>query len=226
MLLPVVGVQQFRKPTQAAPSPKIWTIGDSITLGQINNASSTVQWWQAGWRKWVYQHLLWMGFSPVMLGGIDDRLIGLADDVAGRWQNGLGGSSSAQWRDTHFATYNAALGATPDVITVALGANGTNVVSNGTAVGQVLDLAIAAYPAAKILCANRTPRWDQSSDVVNGQIATEVATRAAAGKLVTLVDQFAALTTADMPDGLHPDSDGYKKLGVVWSAAVMAAVSA
>ncbi|WP_344870027.1 hypothetical protein, partial [Deinococcus aetherius] len=47
-----------------------------------------------------------------------------------------------------------------------------------------------------------------------------VKTRADQGKKVAFVDVGAALTLADLADGVHPDAGGYSKLARVWYEAL------
>ena len=43
--------------------------------------------------------------------------------------------------------------------------------------------------------------------------------RADAGKKVSFVGMYGALTLADLYDGVHPNADGYFKMAQVWRAA-------
>ena len=47
-----------------------------------------------------------------------------------------------------------------------------------------------------------------------------VQSRAAAGKKVHLVDMYRAVSTADLPDGVHPNAAGYDKMAAAWFAAL------
>ena len=56
----------------------------------------------------------------------------------------------------------------------------------------------------------------------NAAIPGIVSSRAAAGKKVHLVDMYSAVTTADLPDGVHPNATGYDKMAAAWFAALRA----
>ena len=57
---------------------------------------------------------------------------------------------------------------------------------------------------------------DAAVDAYNAQVRAVVAKEQAAGKNVILSDNNAALTKADLADGVHPSEDGYAKLGMHW----------
>lgn len=200
-------------------TPVIWPVGDSITHGAVSNGVGGFS-YLGGWRRYVYQALVAGGRTPTMVGGLANASDGLAVGVAGTSHNGNNGSSSAQWVATFFATYQPGLAATPTIITLATGANDTDTVGSGQSVGQLIDLATAAYPLANVIVSTRTPQSGVSSSTINAQIATEVTTRIRAGKHVQLVDGFSVISTGDLSDGLHPSEVGYKRLGDMWVSAI------
>lgn len=214
-----LGYTSTYRATARGANAVIWTIGDSITRGAVPRGGAFI--YEGGWRRFPYQRLVALGRTPTMVGGLLNSADGLATSVAGTSHNGNNGSSAAQWVSSIYATYQPGLGATPTIITIALGANDSDTVGSGQSVGAVIDLAIASYPLANVLVATRTPTAAGSSSTINGQIAAEVTARIRAGKHVQLVDQFAAVATVDLPDGLHPASPVYKKLGDLWTNAIV-----
>ena len=57
--------------------------------------------------------------------------------------------------------------------------------------------------------------------VDNAALPAVVKARADQGRKVTLVDAGAALTPADLADGVHPNAGGYSKLAAVWERALL-----
>ncbi|WP_247660094.1 ricin-type beta-trefoil lectin domain protein, partial [Micromonospora sp. D75] len=54
----------------------------------------------------------------------------------------------------------------------------------------------------------------------NAALPGIVQSKVNAGKRVHLVDQYSALTTADLIDGIHPTATGYDKMAAVWYRAL------
>ena len=62
----------------------------------------------------------------------------------------------------------------------------------------------------------------QNQNVIsfNNQIPGIVQSKVSAGKPVYVVEMYNALTTADLIDGIHPNSNGYNKMADVWYNAI------
>ncbi|WP_374226721.1 ricin-type beta-trefoil lectin domain protein [Micromonospora sp. WMMB482] len=61
-------------------------------------------------------------------------------------------------------------------------------------------------------------RWLTAGGAPPGIVRSKVN----AGKRVHLVDQYSALATADLIDGIHPTATGYDKMAAVWYRALQA----
>ena len=87
-----------------------------------------------------------------------------------------------------------------------------------------LDHITAAVPAADVFVATIIPLASSSSEAAartfNAAVPGIVQGKVNSGKRVHLVDMHAALTTADLTDGIHPTADGYDKMAATWYAAV------
>lgn len=80
---------------------------------------------------------------------------------------------------------------------------------------------VASIPpeSSQIIQPNNVDRAQLASDL-NVQIKTRVQARIGAGKKVIWADVNAALTVADLRDGIHPTVDGYAKIAGVWQQAL------
>jgi lysophospholipase L1-like esterase len=83
----------------------------------------------------------------------------------------------------------------------------------------------ALRPMTKILLSTipptSRPAWNIQVAKYNMAIRQMVRTRAATGQPIWLVEGGTSLTPADLEDGVHPDSCGYRKLARAWYAALV-----
>jgi lysophospholipase L1-like esterase len=88
----------------------------------------------------------------------------------------------------------------------------------------LIDHITAAAPAADVLVATIIPLASAGQEAAarsfNAAIPGIVQSKVAAGKHVHLVDMHAALTSADLIDGIHPTAAGYDKMAATWYAAL------
>ncbi|WP_117207979.1 SGNH/GDSL hydrolase family protein [Allorhizocola rhizosphaerae] len=88
----------------------------------------------------------------------------------------------------------------------------------------LVDRITATVPAADVFVATIIPlaNADQESKArsFNATIPAMVQSKVNAGKRVHLVDMHAALTTADLIDGVHPTAGGYDKMAATWLTAL------
>ncbi len=119
---------------------------------------------------------------------------------------------------------------TPHVVLLMIGTNDTNNdidLANAPArLGDLMDRIAVDVPDALLVVAQITPNGDQNKDTTkvalfNAAIPELVATRAALGQHVVMVDMHSALDPAvDLPDGLHPNDAGYVKMADAWYAVL------
>lgn len=88
----------------------------------------------------------------------------------------------------------------------------------------LVDRITATVPTADVFVATiiplANPNQEAAARTFNATIPGMVQSKANAGKRVHLVDMHAALTTADLVDGIHPTATGYDKMAAAWFAAM------
>jgi lysophospholipase L1-like esterase len=117
----------------------------------------------------------------------------------------------------------------PDIVTLMIGTNDiTDEIQANAAhsdaparLSRLVDGILASDPRLLLVVAQIVPRADGNDRVraYNAAVADLVATRAAAGRRIVLVDLFAAFVanpdfaSAYLSDGLHPSGPGYQIIG-------------
>jgi lysophospholipase L1-like esterase len=198
---------------EAAGAPvKVMPLGDSITDGfQV----------PGGYRIDLWQKFLLAGQSVDFVGSGNNGPPALGDkDHEGH---------SGQRIDQIASQLNPWLAAyQPRIILLLLGAN--DVAQNFPAatikarLEALLDQIAAQLPTAHVIVSSLTPlgpaAWNLVAQDVNAAIPGMVAARVAQGKKLSFADNYAALTAADLDDGVHPNAAGYSKMANVWHAAL------
>jgi lysophospholipase L1-like esterase len=123
----------------------------------------------------------------------------------------------------------------PNIILLMIG---TNDVASGVPdipprLGTLMDTILSADPALLLVVAQIVPQQKATPDAqnmlvqaYNSAIQSLVKARVDAGKHVTMVDMYSALTaipnysTADFANTLHPNDSGYEVMGETWYAAI------
>jgi len=101
----------------------------------------------------------------------------------------------------------------------------------GDAHAKLMDQILADAPGAWLVVASIPPesstivepnKFDRAdfTNLVNAEIEKHVDERIAAGKKVRFANVNAALTVADLRDGIHPTTAGYAKVSDVWLGAL------
>jgi len=89
----------------------------------------------------------------------------------------------------------------------------------------LVDHITAAAPAADVFVATIIPLSNAGQEAnarrFNAAVPGIVQSKVNAGKHVHLVDMHAALTTADLIDGIHPTANGYDKMATTWFNALL-----
>jgi lysophospholipase L1-like esterase len=122
----------------------------------------------------------------------------------------------------------------PHIVTLMIGTNDVDIqldLANAPArLGALVDTIQTARPAALVVLAQITPTVSDAEDArvaaYNAAMPALVASRAAAGRHIVLVDMHSAFKknpnfAADfMRDNLHPKDAGYTVMSDVWYAAI------
>ncbi|KOV90091.1 ricin-type beta-trefoil lectin domain protein [Nocardia sp. NRRL S-836] len=99
-----------------------------------------------------------------------------------------------------------------------------NVASAPARLSALVDRITATVPNADVFVATIIPLANSGQESAarqyNATIPGMVQSKVNAGKRVRLVDMHAALTTADLIDGVHPTATGYDKMAAAWYAAL------
>lgn len=177
-----------------------WPIGTSITQGVLG-----------GYRRWVFPAMQAAGKNPTTVGGLLTADYGGDPLLCGVRHNGNAGSAVAGWLSSYYASYAAGLTATPNLVTIELGANDTDSLANGDLIGgDMVDRAAASFPFANILVLKAINRNGAALTNINTGIAAAVAARKLRGYHVDVVDMMTVIPTVD---GTHPTPAGYQLMG-------------
>ena len=193
---------------------RVMPLGDSITEGtQV----------PGGYRIGLWQRLAAGGYRNDFVGSQFNGPANLGDhDHEGH----------PGWRiDQIDASINGWLASTtPRSVLLHIGTN--DVLQNYNLSGApgrlstLVDHITAAAPNADVFVATIIPLSSSSQEAAgrtfNATIPGMVQSKVNAGKHVHLVDMHAALTTADLIDGIHPTAGGYDKMAAVWYNALRA----
>lgn len=115
----------------------------------------------------------------------------------------------------------------PDIVLLHIGSN--NYWRQGelpelapARLARLIDRISAAAPRAQLYVATLIPSGHNDARVrqFNSTLPAILTERAERGVNVTLVDQHAALTSADLIDGIHPKEQGYVKMAACWWRAM------
>jgi lysophospholipase L1-like esterase len=99
-----------------------------------------------------------------------------------------------------------------------------NVSSAPTRLSTLIDKITNTAPSAEVFVATIIPLsnagQESAARTFNAAIPGIVQSKVNAGRHVHLVDMHAALTTADLLDGIHPTAGGYDKMANTWFTAL------
>ena len=217
---------------------KIMPLGDSITQG-VDGVTSGSE--QGGYRTDLWNQLQVNGLDNVDFVGSrstgPDILMDKDHEGHPGWtiDQILNGRAS----DPDAGSINDWLNASrPDMVLLKAGTNDMGFSKDSPAkaadqLSDLLDKITDLLPNAEVLVASIAPvdpsrnssiRQDFDDRVIgfNELIPGIVEDKVGAGKNVTFVDVFGALTLDDLaPDGFHPNAQGYSKMADVWFNAIV-----
>jgi lysophospholipase L1-like esterase len=219
--------------TMSSGGPKIMPLGDSIT--ELD--------WEGGYRSFLYKLLIDSSFTFDYVGRNTsnhvDVNLGFTFPQAFWDHEGYVSATIDNSGSTHVWNKDivAALTANPpDIMLIMLGVNDIwSGVRTATQVrdsmSSFLDQIWSVNPSIKVILSNLSHTY--TGNTVNETILTSynallpalVAAKQAAGRYITLVDNYSALNSAtDVVDGIHPSVQGYHKMAAAWYPAVAAAL--
>ncbi|WP_173066475.1 ricin-type beta-trefoil lectin domain protein [Phytohabitans houttuyneae] len=192
---------------------KVMPLGDSITEGtQV----------PGGYRIGLWQRFVSAGYRVDYVGSQFNGPSSLGDhDHQGHpgWRIDQIDANIAGWLRTQ----------NPRTVLLHIGTNdilqNVNVPGAPGRLSALIDRITAAVPSADVFVATIIPLsnagQESAARTYNAAIPGIVQSKVNAGKRVHLVDMHAALTTADLIDGIHPTAGGYDKMAATWYSALL-----
>jgi len=208
-------------------------LGDSITEGYLPSGAN------GGYRVELFRQAVRAGKNVTFVGTQQNGPTTVENKTFPRMHEGRGGYTIAgggQGAIAGTVVDTAISRFPPHIVLLMIGTNdingNINVSTAPTRLGQLIDEIISDAPNALVVVASIIPIRDDGTNQripnYNAAIPGLVNTRAAAGKHVMFVDNYAAFTkntsfrTALMVDGLHPNDAGYAVLGQSFYDAISA----
>jgi lysophospholipase L1-like esterase len=188
---------------------RIMPLGDSITDGYTT---------PGGYRTGLWSRLAGGGYTVDFVGSLFNGPTALGDhDHEGHsgWRIDQLDANIVSWLNA----------SDPRTVLLHIGTNDMNQnydIANAPArLSTLVDHIRSVKPNAEIFVAQITPEQDPTLEArVVAYNATLPAIVASKGTHAHLVNMHAALTTADLADGVHPTAGGYDKMAAVWYAAL------
>lgn len=217
---------------------KIWPLGDSITYGAG---------YAGGYRETLFTNLAAKGISIKLVGTTTGNATTLLSTYGQDSHDGHSGYSITNAVNIDDGAFRAGLYegveswhssiATPDVILLMIGINDLNTGYQVDTAASRLDLLVTRlfgyYPNARILVASlpdaqqvNSYRHGATNNIAvavsnyNAEMLSVVAVHKALGQKIERVDLHSKIGLSDLADGLHPNTNGYIKMGNVWADAV------
>lgn len=195
---------------------KIMPLGDSITDGYIA---------PGGYRIALWQSLTQRGYRIDFVGSLKNGPPELPD-------KDHEGHSGWRIRDIRSQIQPWLQQTQPDIVLLIIGSN--DILKNDAAetasdrLQGLLDEILAQVPNVKIVVGSIPPMADPARDrqvrAYNAKLKSAIAQNQAAGKSVFFADIYAALNLNDLPDGLHPNAEGHRKIAAAWDKSLTSIV--
>ncbi len=205
-------------PQPAPPLLRIMPLGDSITAGE-GSAGLT------GYRAPLWERITAQsGYTPDFVGS---GSFGSAPDPD---NEGHSGYTVKGIRDGIDRWQNAAA---PDVVLLHLGINDLNShnADPATAAAELsalIDRIQADKPGVTVIVQGLlvdTRGQFERTNTFNRELRAAVATRAASGRHVRYVESPRLDVATELPDGLHPNEAGYRKMAAAYHEGLQAALA-
>ncbi|MEU8844120.1 FG-GAP-like repeat-containing protein [Streptomyces roseus] len=200
-------------PAPAAPLLRIMPLGDSITAGAY---SST----EAGYRAPLWELMTGQTrYTPDFVGSGSFGAVGDPDNEGhSGWTIDQVRAEIDRWQDA----------ARPDVILLHLGINDLkwHAADPEDAARRLLDLVDrmqAQRPGTTVIVLGlltATPGLEAQTETFNSVVRAQQASRQATGQHFRYVAPPRLDVAAELPDGLHPNDAGYRKLATTYNAAI------
>jgi lysophospholipase L1-like esterase len=211
-LLAGVTLQSGSATAESNGGVRVMPLGDSITEGtQV----------PGGYRIGLWQRFGAGGFRVDLVGSQFNGPASLGDhDHEGHpgWRIDQIDANIVGWLRT----------TTPHTVLLHIGTNdvlqNVNLSGAPARLSTLVDHITATVPGAEVFVATIIPLANSGQEAnvrsYNATIPGMVQSKVNAGKHVHLVDMHAALTPADLIDGIHPNAGGYDKMAATWFAAL------
>ncbi len=217
-------------PTTAGTACAVLPLGDSITEGYLPSGAN------GGYRVELFRQAVTANKNITFVGSQMNGPTTVQNQNFPRRHEGRGGYTIAGGGSGALAgsVTDNALTMHPHIVLLMIGTNdingNINVSTAPTRLGQLIDEITSMAPAALVVVASIIPIVNDGTNPripnYNSAIPGLVNTRAAAGKHVVFLDNYAAIIkdanwkTSLMVDNLHPNEAGYAVLGRSFYAAI------
>lgn len=200
---------------------KILPLGDSITFGLADTFPQG-----GGYRRNLFRLAVEAGMDITFVGREENGPATVAGKSFPRSHEGYSGWTIGQ---IDGIVPNPALNPNPHIILLHIGTNNmysfTGSVDVGSALNglrALLDDLIAAQPDSLIAVSSIIPfpLGSQYVSQYNAEVPNVIAERAQQGAHIIYVDQFSGFPTSELADGVHPNENGYDRMGSVWFNAI------
>ena len=191
---------------------RVMPLGDSLTEGtQV----------PGGYRNGLWQRLSGGGYRVDFVGTQFNGPAALGDhDHEGHpgWRIDQLDANATRWLQA----------TSPRTVLLHIGTNDIlqnyNVAAAPRRLSALIDRITATSPSTDVFVATiiplASPGQEAAARTFNAALPAIVQSKVNSGRRVHLVDMHAALTTADLIDGVHPTAGGYDKMAAVWYAAL------
>jgi len=189
-------------------------LGDSITDGVGVSGGG-------GYRIELFRLAVEAGMDITYVGGSQNGPTTVAGKPFPRAHEGHSGWTIQQITDI---VKQNAMNVNPHIVLLHAGTNDMWAGAAGAQnrLGTLIDEITTRAPNALVVISNIIP-WPQMASAVsqyNAQIPNVVEQRRLQGKNVLFIDQFTGFPSSELADGIHPNTQGYVRMGAKWYNAI------